>query len=120
MGLEQHPASIVLKLLRAESLIYEDKFDEADTILNELHAIEPNNEEIYIHKATLFSKKNEHQKAIDALKIALMHAKNDADILAMIGMENLYLDKFHDARMNFAKCLDVDFEDYYSLNNVIY
>ncbi|MBV1888044.1 MAG: hypothetical protein KUG51_02020, partial [Urechidicola sp.] len=48
LGLEQHPSSVNLKLLRAESFIYIDKLEEADKILNELHAIEPNNEEIYI------------------------------------------------------------------------
>ena len=120
LGLEQHPASVNLKLLRAESYIYVDKLEEADKILNELHAIEPHNEEIYVQKANIFSKRSEHKKAIDALKIALVYAKNDADILAMIGMEYLYLDNFDDARMNFAKCLNVDFDDYSSLYNVIY
>lgn len=120
LGLEQHPTSVNLKLLRAESFIYIDKLEEADKILNDLYAIEPHNEEIYIQKANIFSKRSEHKKAIDALKIALVYAKNDADILAMIGMEYLYLDNFDDARLNFAKCLNVDFDDYSSLYNVIY
>lgn len=120
LGLEQHPSSINLKLLRAELLIYEDKLDEADRILTELHAIEPNNEEIYIQKATILSKRKEHQKAIDSLKIALAYTDEKADILAMIGIEYLYLDNFNSARLNFAKCLEVDFEDYSSLYNVIY
>lgn len=71
-------------------------------------------------KPNIFSKRSEHQKAIDVLKIALAYTKHDADVLAMIGMEYLYLDNFDDARMNFAKCLNVDFEDYSSLYNVIY
>lgn len=120
LGLEQHPTSVSLRLLRAESFIYIDKLDEADAILNTLYALEPNNEEIYIQKASLFSKKNEHQKAIDSLKIALVYTKDNADILAMIGMEYLYLDNFDDARLNFAKCLTVDYEDYSSLYNVVY
>lgn len=120
LGLEQHPTSVSLRLLKAESFIYIDKLDEADVILNSLHALEPNNEEVYIQKASLFSKRNEHQKAIDSLKIALVYTKHNADILAMIGMEYLYLDNFDDARLNFAKCLTVDFEDYSSLYNVVY
>ncbi len=120
LGLDQHPSSVDLKLLNAELLIYEDKLDEADKILNELHAIEPNNDEIYIQKASIFSKQSEHQKAIDSLKIALAYTDEAADILAMIGVEYLYLDKFDSARLNFAKCLEVDFEDYSSLYNVIY
>ena len=120
LGLEQHPSSINLKLLNAELLIYEDKLDAADKILTELHAIEPNNEEIYVQKATIFSKSCEHQKAIDSLKIALVYTDDKADILAMIGTEYLYLDNFQNARENFAKCLEVDYEDYSSLYNVIY
>ena len=54
LGLEQHPTSISLRLLKAESYIFIDKLDEADAILNSLHALEPNNEEIYIQKANLF------------------------------------------------------------------
>lgn len=120
LGLEQHPGSVSLKILLAELFIYEDKFDEADIILTALHAIEPHNEEVYIQKATIFSKRDQHQKAIDSLKIALVYTDDKVDVLSMIGMEYLYLDKFDDARLSFAKCLDVDFEDYSSLYNVIY
>lgn len=120
LSLDQHPSSVNLKLLNAELLIYEDKLDDADKILNELHSIEPNNEEIYVQKASIFSKQSEHQKAIDSLEIALAYTDEKADILAMIGIEYLYLDKFDNARLNFARCLEVDFEDYSSLYNVIY
>lgn len=120
LGLEQHPSSVNLKLLNAELLVYEDKLDEADKILNDLHAIEPNNEEIYVQKATILSKRSQHLKAIDSLKIALAFTDEKADILAMIGVEYLYLDEFDNARLNFAKCLEVDFDDYSSLYNVIY
>ena len=120
LGLDQYPTSVDLKLLKAELFIYEDKLDDADKILNELHAIEPNNEEIYIQKANILSKKGTHQNAIDSLKIALDFTDEKSEILAMIGIEYLYLDKFDKARMNFAKCLEVDYEDYSSLYNVVY
>jgi tetratricopeptide (TPR) repeat protein len=120
LGLDQHPTSVNLKLLKAELFIYEDKLDDADKILNELHAIEPNNEEIYIQKANILSKKGTHQNAIDSLKIALAFTDEQSEILAMIGIEYLYLDKFEKARINFVKCLEVDYEDYSSLYNVIY
>lgn len=120
LGLDQYPTSVNLKLLNAELLIYEDKLDDADKILIALHAIEPNNEEIYIQKAAIFSKQGEHKKAVESLKIVLAYSDGEADILAMIGIEYLYLDEFDNARLNFAKCLDVDIEDYSSLYNVIY
>ena len=120
LGLEQHPASVSLKILLAELFIYEDKLEDADLILTALHAIEPTNEELYIQKANLFSKKDDHQSAIESLKIALAYTDDKVDVLSMIGMEYLYLDKFEDALLSFAKCLDLDFEDYSSLYNVIY
>lgn len=120
LGLEQHPASVTLKLLKAESFVFEDKLDDADRILKELHAIEPNNEEIYIQKANILSKKNKHDEAINSLKIALAYTDEQGEIFEMIGMEYLYLDNFEDARLNFVKCLDVEFENYSSLYNVIY
>src|SRR5690554_2372104 len=71
LSLQQHPDSINLKLFKVEVLVFEDKLSEADALLNELHDLEPNNEEIYIQKANIFSKKDNHKKAIHVLKKAL-------------------------------------------------
>ena len=120
LALKQHPNSIILKLLQAELLIFDDNLNEAVVLLNELQAIEPTNEEIYVQQASIYSKKDDHFNAINSLKIALEYTDDKADVLAMIGMEYLYLDNFDEARLNFAKCLEVDFEDYSSLYNVIY
>jgi len=120
LGLKQHPNSITLKLLKAELLIFESKTKEATLLLKELQAIEPTNEEIYVQQANIFSKNDEHEKAITSLKIALAYTDDEADILALIGMEYLFLNNFDEARFHFAKCLEVDFEDYSSLYNVIY
>ena len=57
---------------------------------------------------------------MDNLKIALLYADEDAEILSMIGMEYLFLEDFDTARFNFAKSLDVEYENYSSLYNVIY
>ena len=48
LALDQHPKSTGLKLVQVEMLVYDDKLDIAEKLLNELYAIEPNNEEIYI------------------------------------------------------------------------
>ena len=71
LALEQHPKSTGLKLVQVEMLVYEDQLDLADKMLNELYAIEPNNEEIYIQKANICSKRDQHEKAVELLKIAL-------------------------------------------------
>ena len=120
LGLSQHPSSVMLKLIHVEMLILDENLDKAEKILDQLQQIEPSNEDIYIQKATIFSKKGKHRLAVDNLKTALLYADEDAEILSMIGMEYLFLEDFDTARFNFAKSLDVQYENYSSLYNVIY
>ena len=53
--------------------MYEDKLDVAEKLLNELYAIEPTNEEIYIQKANIYSKRDNHEKAVELLQEALKY-----------------------------------------------
>jgi len=120
LGLEQHPMSVSLKLLDAEILIFDDKYPAAIEILDAIQAMEPTNEEVYIQKATIYSKTNAHEKAVAQLKIALDFSEEKADVYALLGMEYLFLYNFNEARENFIACLDDDMEDYSSLYNVVY
>lgn len=123
LGLQQHPTSINLRLFKIEILVIENKFDEADIILDELHALEPNNEEIYIQKANVLSKQDLHEQAINALLLALdlsNSPEGESDLFGLIGMEYLFLDQFENALIYFKKCLEVDYTDYSALHNVIY
>ena len=120
LGLEQHPKSTGLKLVHVEMLVYEEKLDQADKLLNELFLIEPNNEEIYIQKATIFSKRENHDKAIEYLQKALEFTDDFADVYNLIGMEYLFMDNLEQAKINFIKCLEEDLEDQSALYNVVY
>lgn len=120
LGLAQHPNSFILKLLKAEILIFEGNLDRSFELLNQLQALEPNNSEVYVQKAAIFSKKKKHKEAVNLLYSALQHTADEADILSLIGMEFLYIDDFKKALSSFAKCLEVDFEDYSALHNVIF
>ncbi|WP_299099611.1 tetratricopeptide repeat protein [uncultured Winogradskyella sp.] len=123
LGLEQHPTSINLRLFQVEIMVIENKFSEADDLLDKLHNLEPTNEEIYIQKANVLSKQDEHQKAIDTLLIAIEISNtpsDDADLYALVGMEYLFLDKFDKAIIYFKKCLESDTSDYSALHNIIY
>ena len=120
LGLSQHPSSVNLKLLQVEVLVFEDRLDKADSLLAQLHAIEPDNEEIYIQKANILSKQNKHTKAIDLLNLALAHSGDPADVYSLIGMEYLFMDDFENAKVNFMRCLEADDEDYSALYNIIY
>jgi len=120
LGLAQHPTAANLKLYKAEILIFENKFDSADELLTELYELDPNNEEIYIQKANIFSKQDDHSKAISLLEMALELTNDPADVYSLIGMEYLFLDDFANAKFNFMKCLELDEQDYSALYNIIY
>lgn len=120
LGLEQHPKSTGLKLVHVETLVYEDKLDIAEKMLNDLYALDSNNVEIYILKANIFSKKNLHIEAIQTLKIALRFSDDVAEIYSMIGMEYLFMDELENAKEYFIRCLAEDDDDYSSLYNVVY
>src|SRR5690606_16765140 len=111
LGLEQHPTSVNLKLFQVEMYIFEDKLDIADELLNELESIESSNEEIYIQKANIFSKRDDHKKAIELLEKALEITEDEVDILNLIGMEYLFMDDYENAKYYFMKCLEEDNED---------
>ncbi|WP_047789125.1 tetratricopeptide repeat protein [Tenacibaculum mesophilum] len=120
LGLEQHPSSIQLKLMKVEILIFEDELHEAIKMLSNIEAVEPHNDEVFIQKAIILSKKKQHTEAIAILKESLQYIEDPSDVWSMIGMEYLYLDDFENARLNFAKCIEVDYEDYSSLYNIVY
>jgi tetratricopeptide (TPR) repeat protein len=120
LGLEQHPKSNGLKLVHVELLIYEDKIEQAEKILNDVALLEPTNEEVYIQRANICSKRDQHEKAIEHLQIALRYTDDEADIYSMIGMEYLFMDSLELAKENFILCLDNDEEDFSALYNVVY
>jgi tetratricopeptide (TPR) repeat protein len=120
LGMEQHPGSILLKLLEVELFIFDEQYDIAENLLNAIEAIEPTNEEVYIQRAAIFSKLDKHKEAIKSLKTALEYTSDIADVSSLLAMEYLYLDDFKKARLNFSKCLEIDHEDYSSLYNIIY
>lgn len=120
LALEQHPKSTGLKLVQVEMLVYDDKLEIAEKLLNELYAIEPQNEEIYIQKANIYSKRDDHEKAVELLQQALKLTDDYADVYNLIGMEYLFMDSLELAKENFIKCLEEDIEDQAALYNVVY
>lgn len=120
LGLEQHPQSVDLKLLQIELCIFENELDKALVLLRKVESLEPENDEVFIQKATINSKLGNHKEAVLNLKKALTFTDHKLDIWSFMGMEYLYLDNFEKARLSFAKCIDVDFEDYSALYNIVY
>ncbi|TMM53915.1 hypothetical protein FEE95_18650 [Maribacter algarum] len=120
IGLQQHPDSIQLKLLDIEVLVFQNNLDEAELLLDKLQLLDSSNEEIYIQRANIYSKKDNHEAAINLLYKALELSNNGYDIHSLLGMEYLFMDDFKMAQKSFMKCVEIDDHDYSSLYNVIY
>ena len=124
LGLQQHPSSTTLKLFQVEMFIFENELDIADILLDELYQLEQSNEEIYIQKANILSRRDKHKHASVLLEKALEITVDQADVLSLIGMEYLFLEDYENAKNNFIRCLndqkDEIHTDYSALYNVIY
>ncbi|MGB5273456.1 MAG: tetratricopeptide repeat protein [Flavobacteriaceae bacterium] len=120
IGLQQHPASVELKLLDVEVLVFENNLELAERMLDELQVLDGNNEEIFIQRANIFSKKDNHDAAVDLLQKALTLTDDTFDIHSLLGMEYLFMDDFMRAKENFMKCVAFDEQDYSALYNVVY
>lgn len=120
LGLEQHPTSTHLKLFQIEMFIFENELDTAEELLDALYVIEQSNEEIYIQKANILSRRDDHKNAIVLLEKALNITNDQADVLSLLGMEYLFMEDFENAKYYFMKCVEQDEQDYSALYNIIY
>lgn len=120
IGLTQHTGSIALKLLHVEVLVFENNLELAERWLDELQLVDSQNEEIYIQRANIYSKQDNHEAAVELLRQALLIAEDSFDIYSLLGMEYLFMDNYEMAKENFMKCLTFDEHDYASLYNIVY
>ena len=119
-ALSQFPFVAALRLLQAEMLIYEDNLQQAGDILDEILHEEPYNAEIYVQRAHLYSKKNNHTKAIELLQYALSFSDDPSDIDSQIAMEYMYMESYALAKKYFKRCLTRDPEDYFSQQQLLH
>lgn len=120
LGLEQHPMSSVLLILKAELYIFEDRLEEAFKLLKRLESIEPFNDEVYIQQADIYSKKHQHLQAVEMLNKALDCTDNPADVWLLLGMEYIFLNNFSVARTYFELTIKESPDDFSALFNVVY
>lgn len=120
LGLEQHPSSTNLKLYQIEMYIFEDKLELAEELLDGIYLLEQSNEEIYIQKANIFSRRDMHREAIEALQKALEITDDPADVLSLMGMEYLFMEDYENGMQLFMRCLEEDEDDHSALYNIVY
>ena len=78
--------------------VFENELDIADDLLEEIILIEKSNEELYIQKANILSRRDKHKEAIKMLEIALDLTEDEADVLSLLGMEYLFLEDFENSK----------------------
>lgn len=119
-ALEQHPNSIGIKIAQTELLIFEDKLDQAMQLLLNLEELDPENDEIFFQKSSIYSKKGEHKKAIEMLQKAFHLTEDVSEVYMLIGLEYLYLEEIGEALHHFKLSLNENHNDHAALLNVMY
>jgi len=120
LSLSQHPTSIPLKLIKVELFVFENKLKLAEKLLTIIESIDPSFDEIFIQRAAILSKSNNHEGAIEQLHKALELTDDLIDVNSLLGMEYLFIENFKKAIKHFNTCLQIDIEDYAALYNIIY
>ena len=120
LGLDQHPTSTNLKLFQIEMYIFENKLEQAEELLDVLYQLEQSNEEVYIQKASIFSRRDKHKEAVKLLEKALEITDDPVDVLSLIGLEYLLMEDFEHAKLYFMRCLEEDMDNHAALYNAIY
>ncbi len=120
MAIEQYPKNTSILLLKVEALIFENKIEEAEKIIDSLYEIDKNNSEIIIQKSRILSKRKKHSKSINLLKKIDKDCEFYSDALIMTGKEYLFIDNFENAKEKFKEYIKDYQLDYAVLNNLLY
>lgn len=120
MGINQHPIHTDLLLLKSELHILDGSHEEATQLLAVIEEIDPNNQEIYIQKATISSKNKKHKLAIEHLFKSLDFTDDPEEIWCLLAMEFMVLEDYTKAKDYFKRCIEKDPSDYQVLYNLLY
>lgn len=120
MASKQYPENSAISLLKIESLIVQNKIDEAEKLVNKLFLLESNNSEIILQKSRIFSKRKNHTESIKLLKTIPKDCEFYSDAVIMIGKEFLFIDEFENAKEKFTEYINDYQLDYAVLNNLLY
>jgi len=120
VALEQHPDAFSILMMKAEILIIDDKNESAMSLLNNLETLEPQNEEVVLMKANLYSKLNQHFASIELLEELLDYCSDATEVYSLLGVEYLLIDDYESANECYKKCVEIDPQDYTALYNVVF
>ncbi len=121
-AIELFPNSTVLMLRQAQMLAGNGQINKAVAKLKNLLAFEPNNEEIYLSLASIYSQTHEHAQAVHYFKEALRYAEADIidDIYIDIALEYENLNDFEHAIVTLKEALARNPENETAIHELAY
>ena len=120
-GIQQHPNAVNLPLKRAQLLAAYNRTDEALLELNRAEGLDPYNEELFISRGMIFSKKGLSHQAIQMFEKAIeISEEGPADVFMLLGNEYQNLKQYEKAIHYYKLALEQDGEDELALYNIAY
>lgn len=120
LALKQHTSHTDLLLLKSEILISDKDYTEAWKLLEVIEKTDLYNQEIFIQKATIYSKNREHLLAINLLIKALESSDDKVELWSLIGMEYMIIEDYQNAITYFKFYLREEPDDHQILCNLLY
>ena len=114
----QHPLSSTLPLKQAQYLVALNKLDEAGSALDHAEGLDPSSSELFMARATLYSRRGMHRKAIKLLKIALDKGEDPMEVHTNLAVEHQSLGEYEEAIFYHKKSLADYPEDEVSIFNI--
>jgi tetratricopeptide (TPR) repeat protein len=119
MGLDQYPENIELLMYQTELLALEGELVEAKKILQFIKNISPDNPDLPLLEADIYSRSNMHEMAVESLLEALKYHPEDTEIYDLLSIEYLYLDQYEKALQVSQKSLDLNPDNQAALYNIV-
>ncbi len=114
----QHPASTAFMIRKAQYFSARQDFGRAQDELQKLENIEPDSYDLWMTRASIFSQKEKHHRAISCYKEALKKSDFPEDVWAMMAFEYQTLGNYELAIKYLQKTLAVFPDDDLSLYNI--
>ncbi|MBK8340554.1 MAG: tetratricopeptide repeat protein [Flavobacteriales bacterium] len=109
---QQHPGSVDLLFCEAQVLMGLGKLNGALDVLDSIEKLEPFNEDVHLHKASIHSQLRNYRKAIEHYRKALELADEGLDDIYLdLAFEHENCEQFDEAIVCLKKALDVNPEN---------
>jgi len=107
-----HPGALDLQFCEAQVLMSSGRLNKALEVLDAIEQVEPFNEEIHLHKASIYSQLRNYRRAVDHYKRALELADEGLDEIYLdLAFEHENLEEFDEAISCLKKAVDLNPEN---------